>query len=160
MYFNNCTTIDQAKNLFRDLCKKLHPDTSGYSSNADFIKMYQEFEAFKPKQTAENEPVFNAAKFYDLLKQFDCLTKIKVSFVGTFIWLEDLEEGATYFQRHTIKQIAIIGYNAARFASQKKCWYFSPEDYQQKSRSKKNLEEIKNSYGCSSFEVKNRMQIA
>lgn len=159
MYFTQCTTIDQAKNLFRDLCKKLHPDTSGYNSNTDFIAMFKEFKAFKPKETNENEPAFDGAKFYDLLKQFDSLTKIKVSFVGSFIWLEDIEDGATYFQREAIKSIKLDGYNSVRFASVKKTWYFSPLDYKQKSKSKKSLDQIKNDYGCNSFNVNGRIQI-
>ena len=32
-YFINCTTLDEAKNLFKELCKKLHPDTSGITHN-------------------------------------------------------------------------------------------------------------------------------
>ena len=39
MYFDNIKTIEEAKNLFRDLCKKLHPDTSGYDSQNEFVKI-------------------------------------------------------------------------------------------------------------------------
>lgn len=48
MYFETAKTIEQAKNLFRDLCKKLHPDTSGFDSQSEFIKMFNEFKNFKP----------------------------------------------------------------------------------------------------------------
>ena len=47
MYFD-VKTIEEAKNKFRDLCKMLHPDTSGYDSQNDFVKMFNEFKAFKP----------------------------------------------------------------------------------------------------------------
>jgi hypothetical protein len=160
MYFNNCKTIDEAKALFYELCKKLHPDTSGGDTQSDFIKMYSEFKAFKPSQQREGEQPHNAEQFYNTLKNFDILNNIKVSFVGSFIWLEDIEAGATFFQKEAIKSIKIDGMNPARFASQKKSWYFSPTDYQQKSRSKKDLETIKTVYGCNTFETKGKFQLS
>jgi hypothetical protein len=39
-----------------------------------------DFKKFRPTVTKENEAEFNADKFYDLLKRFDVLHDIKVSF--------------------------------------------------------------------------------
>lgn len=153
MYFTSDLTNEQAKNLFRDLCKKLHPDTSGYDSESDFIKMFNEFNNFKFINNS-NEEKFDASKFYDLLKKFEILEDIKINFVGTFIWLEDLKHNATYLQRNKIKTIQLDGYNSVRFAPNKKLWYFSPVNYKQKSKSKKDFEEIKKTYGFKSFKSK------
>lgn len=158
MYFNKIKTIEEAKNLFRDLCKKLHPDTSGYESQSDFIKMFKEFKNFKPVENEKNES-FDGAKFYDLLKKLDVLTDIKINFVGSFIWLEDLEKNATYKQRTIIKEIVLEGFNSVRFAPTKKLWYFSPLDYIQKSKSKKDFEDIKKAYGNQSFNSKGLLQL-
>lgn len=159
-YFTECTTIDEAKNLFRDLCKQLHPDTSGRNSQSEFITMFNEFKAFKPTSaTAENQ-TFDAAEFYDIIKHFEGLQNIKLSFVGSFIWLEDEASGATYLQREQIKSIKLSGFNSARFASVKKSWYFSPADYQQKSKGKKSLEQIKSTYGCKTYKPASRFAIA
>lgn len=148
-YFTTCKTIDEAKNLFRQLCKELHPDTSGKNSGSEFIQMFNEFKQFKPTSTREGESeTFNASEFYDIIKHFEGLQDVKISFVGSFIWLEDEAAGATYLQREQIKSIKLSGFNSARFASVKKSWYFSPADYQQKSKSKKSLDQIKNVYGC------------
>lgn len=155
-YFNNCNTIDQAKNLFRELCKKLHPDTSGFDSQNQFIEMFKEFKTFKPN---DKETDFNKEDFYDLIKNFDKLNDINISFVGSFIWLEDLKTGATYLQRNEIKNIKLKSYKSAKFAPVKKSWYFAPENYQQKSKGKKSLEEIKNKYGCKSFKTISNLQI-
>lgn len=157
-YFNNCQTIDEAKNLFRELCKKLHPDTSGFDSQTEFIQMFNEFKKFKPTVKSEDKETFNASKFYDMIKNFDCLNDINISFVGSFIWLEDIAKGATYYQKDLIKAIKLEGYNSARFASVKKSWYFSPLDYSQKAKGKKTLEQIKSTYGCKTFSNK-RLQI-
>ena len=158
MYFETAKTIEQAKNLFRHLCKKLHPDTSGYNSQNDFVKMFAEFKKFKPSENTNNED-FDASKFYDLLKNFDVLQDIKINFVGSFIWLEDMKPNSTYLQRNTIKSILLDGYNNVRFAPTKKLWYFSPVDYVQKSKSKKDFEEIKKTYGAKSFNSKGNLQL-
>lgn len=160
MYFNNCNTLDEAKTLFRELSKKLHPDTSGADTASQFIAMFKEFKAFKPRQKQDTDENFNADAFYNQIKNFDGLNDIRISFVGSFIWLEDIEHGATYFQREAIKAVKIDGYNPARFASQKKSWYFSPIDYKQKSRSNKSLDDIKNTYGCKTFATRQTIKIA
>ena len=46
-YFNDCKTIDQAKNKFRTLCMKLHPDKGGKES--EFIQMFNQFKELKLK---------------------------------------------------------------------------------------------------------------
>lgn len=154
-YFSECKTMDEAKNLFRQLCKELHPDTSGKETAAEFVKMYAEFKSFKPTsqtdQQKEDYTNFDHAEFYDMIKNFDSLEEINISFVGSFIWLEDEKKGATFEQKEVIKGIKLIGYNGARFASVKKSWYYSPEDYQQKSKGTKSLEQIKSTYGCKTF---------
>jgi hypothetical protein len=163
-YFNNCNTIDEAKKLFRELCIKLHPDTSGRDSQSEFIKMFDQFKKFKPSNQTEQQKQdfenFNAAEFYDMIKKFDGLNDIVVSFVGSFIWIEDNKPGATFLQREKIKSINLSGYNSARFAKVKKAWYFSPEDYQQKSRSTKSLDQIKTVYGCKVFKTNQFYQLA
>ena len=162
-YFENITTLEDAKKLFRELCVKLHPDTSGADTQSEFITMYQQFKSFKPKTGTDKQnqdfESFDASEFYDMIKNFDNLINIDISFVGSFIWLEDNEPGATFLQREKIKNIKLKGYNGARFAALKKTWYFSPEDYQQKSRSKKSLEQIKNSYGCKTFKSSKNLQL-
>lgn len=163
-YFNNCNTIDEAKKLFRELCIKLHPDTSGRDSQNEFIKMFDQFKKFKPCNQTEQQKQdfknFDAAEFYDMIKNFDGLQDVTVSFVGSFIWLEDNKPGATFLQREKIKSIKLTGFNNARFATVKKSWYFSPEDYQQKSKSKKSLEELKTVYGCKTFKSNTFYQLA
>ncbi len=160
MYFKTCNTLDEAKTLFRELSKKLHPDTSGADTASEFIAMFKEFKSFKPRQTSDTDENFNAETFYNQIKGFDALHDIKISFVGSFIWLEDIETGATYHQRQTIKSVVIDGYNGARFASQKKSWYFSPVDYKQKSRVKADLDTIKSRYGCKTFATRQTFKIS
>jgi len=156
-YFNDCKTLDEAKTLFRKLCLKLHPDTGG--TNKDFIYMFNQFKSFRPSKGFEQP--FNAEQFYNNeVRIFDSLNDVKVSFVGSFIWLEDNEKGATYRQKDAINAIVIQGKNKARFAGKKKVWYFSPEGYKQKAKSGKSLDQIKSKYGSKEFSTQGRKAIS
>ena len=162
-YFNECQTLDEAKNLFKRLCFKLHPDTSGYNSQADFVQMNAEFkkvaDVLKFRTGKEEDRNFNAGKFYDMVKKFDGLEDIKINFIGSFIWLEDVKPGAMYQQREAIKGIHFEGYNFARWAGKKKSWYYSPQDYKQNSSAKKSIEELKSTYGGATFKTKQSIRI-
>lgn len=157
-YFKDVKDLNEAKSLFRKLSLKLHPDTSGFNSHNTFVAMLKEFKAVTNKLKFntgfEADKDFNADKFYNIIKKFDNLTNIKISFVGSFIWLEDISYGAMYEQKEAIKAINIEGYNNARWARQKKNWYFSPIDYKQKGRSNKTLDQIKDTYGANEFKTK------
>ena len=150
-YFKDCKTIDDAKNLFNKLVFKFHPDTSGYNSQAEFIAMYKDFKAFKPTLKDSESNDFNAEDFYNLVQSFAHLQDVTITFVGSFIWIEDFIEGATKAQKESIKAIKIEGYNPARFAFKRLKWYFSPLDYSQKFKSKKTFEQIKSTYGAKTF---------
>lgn len=154
-YFKNCTTIDQLKNKFRELCKKLHPDHKG--NQQEFIQMYNEFKRLSKKAEFYSGKQYNnvdADKFYNLIKMFDHLPEnVYISFVGTFIWIE----GATYECKEEIKSISLDGYNKPRFARRKKAWYFSPLDYKKKSGKRFELNQIKSKYGCETFKGKRKL---
>ena len=153
MYFTNCTTIDQAKNLFRKLCLTLHPDKGGIAS--EFISMYNEFKTFKPTETKEGEETFDAEKFYNLIQNFDNLDGLIINFVGSFIWIE----GDTMKHKDTLKQIRLEGYKPIFWAKVKKAWFYSPLDYKKKSGKIVTLDNIKTKYGCKSFATKQTYKI-
>lgn len=164
IYFNTVQNLEEAKNLFKTLVFKLHPDTSGYDSQSDFVNMHNEFKTItktlKFNTGFDSDKDFNADSFYNALRQFDGLTDIKISFVGCFIWLEDLKVGATYNQKDIIKTITVEGYNSARWANKKKMWYFSTEGYSQKYKSNKTIDQIKKTYGSTEFKSKQTYSIA
>lgn len=162
-YYNNITTLNDLKNEFRNLCLKLHPDTSGYDSQQDFITMHKEFKTvamrLKNTSTHTSDKTFNADKFYNIVKLFDGLENIAINFIGSFIWLTDIEVGAMYKQKDIIKAIKIEGLNAPRWAKKKVSWYFSPIDYKQVGSKNKSLEQLKATYGSNVFKTKQAIKI-
>ena len=160
-YFQDCKTIDEAKNLFKKLCFELHPDhNTGPTAHADFINMRAQYETFKPSEGRERNATDQADALYNIVKQFEPLENVLVSFVGSFIWLEDApgHTGSTKAQKEEIKKILLEGYNAPRFAFKRLKWYYSPEGYKQKFRSKKTFEEIKNTWGSKTYKPQEREQ--
>ena len=102
-YFEDCQTLDAAKTAFKKLCFKLHPDTSGFDSQQLFIDMQREFKTvsntLKFKTGFDTDKNFNADKFYNIVRKFDGLIDINIMFIGDFIWLNDIVEGATKSQK-------------------------------------------------------------
>src|SRR5690606_17241308 len=133
-YFNNCKDLNDLKSEFRKLCLKLHPDKGG--SHSEFIAMHKEFKSLantlKHNTGFDKDKDFNADAFYSTVQMFNGLTDININFIGSFIWLTDVVNGAMYEQKETIKGITIDGLNPPRWANKKKSWYFSPKDYSQK----------------------------
>ena len=154
-YFKDCKTLDEAKNLFRKLVFKLHPDHNN-GEDQEFIKMYSQFENFRPVKPLTEDEKFNAEEFYNIVRQFDKLNSVLITFVGSFIWLEDepQHEGSTKEQKEAIKDILIDGYNKPMFAGKRLKWYYSPVGYKQKFRSSKSFDEIKRTWGSKSYNPK------
>lgn len=155
-YFEGCKTTDEAKNTFRKLCMILHPDKGG--SNAEFIELMKQFEAFRPtagKQAEDGQP-FNTSKFYDMIQNFEDMEGLNISFVGSWIWIE----GDTMKHKDALKSLTLDGYKSASWAKVKKAWFFSPIEYKKKSGITKGLEEIKQYYGCNTFKTKTTFKLA
>jgi hypothetical protein len=152
-YFNDCKTIDEAKNLFRKLCLELHPDKGGKAT--DFIEMHKQFKAFKPTIETKNDVNFDADEFYNLIQKFENFEGIILNFVGSFIWIE----GNTRDCKDELKQIKLDGYKPIFWAKVKKAWFFSPLEYKKKSGKVSSLEEIKSRYGCKTFATKQKLRL-
>lgn len=155
-YFKDCSTLDEAKKVYRKLLMQFHPDkpTGSHTKTVDLIN---QFKAFRPTKQSNTDKDFNFDKFHNLVMKFEHLNGLTVSFVGSWIWIE----GNTYPQKDKIKAIKIEGANPARFASKKKAWYIAPENGGKKRRSSgKSLEQIKAVYGAETYKTKRQKYIA
>lgn len=161
-YFKNCNDLNALKTEFRRLCLLLHPDHNN-GNQKEFIAMYSEFKrlsnTLKFKTGFDKDKEFNADAFFDTVSKFDELTDININFVGSFIWLTDIVDGAMYRQKDAIKGISIDGYNAPRWARKKVSWYFSPQDYKQKYSKNKTIEQLKQTYQSKTFATRKSVLI-
>lgn len=151
-YFKDCSTLDEAKKMYRTLLMEFHPDKQT-GSHTKTVELINQFKAFKPTKQAETDKDFNFDKFHNLVMKFEHLDGLTVSFVGTWIWIE----GNTYPQKDKIKAIEIENFEPARFAKKKKAWYIAPKTDGKKRRgSGKSLEQIKAVYGSESYKTKSQ----
>lgn len=154
MYFDNIKTIKEAKDLYRKLCKQLHPDMGGNA--VKFEAMQKEFEDFinfsanrafaesekEYKKSYTSDDVAFLSKILKEIVQFD----IDIEVIGTWIYCYN-----AYAYREQLKAKGFW------FSSKHKAWVFSGEK-KRSIRSRNTLADIRNKWG--STVIKNEKRAA
>lgn len=144
-YFANCTTLDEAKKMYRKLAFQMHPDRGG--NEVEFKEMLNQFHAFRPateKFKGESDQWVNFGPVYSsIIDQLLNIDGIIVEVVGSYIWLS----GNTFEAKGKIKSIDTQGHMEAGWASRKKQWYFKPAGYRPRSRQEHTMDELRGMFG-------------
>lgn len=142
-YFKNCNTLDEAKKLYWDLAKQLHPDKGG--DEEAFKVLGNEFEAFKPnKQKYSTEcDDWSSAEYAEIVEALLKISDIEVEICGSWIWLS----GETKSHKDEIKAIDTGDSYKRGWHSKKSMWYFSPKSYRKFSKKESSMDEIRGMYG-------------
>ena len=144
-FFQNCKTVNEAKSLYRSLCKEHHPDRGGdlttmqavNNEYARIIKILASGGDLNPEEVEEE--ILNAEQYQAAINAIINLTGINIEICGGWIWVT----GNTYTHR------AIFKANGFYFASKKVAWYFRSPDFSTKNRKPLSLDQIRNKYGTS-----------
>ena len=151
-YFSDCKSMDDVKTMYRDLCKKYHPDLGGDEEimkaiNAEYERVIAEGlkgqENFEAKMDVERE-------LMEMVQRFVVLQGLIVEVCGRWIWLT----GNTFSVKDQLKALGCF------FAAKKKAWYWHSPDEKCVSKRKLSLEEIRAKYGSIAFAGKERKAIA
>lgn len=153
-WFTDCTTIEQAKQLYRKLAKRLHPDNGG--NEKEFVDMQNEFESFckNPRHsfhenstngTTKNSEPFDAKLFMDIINKLATIPGIDIEICGSWLWIT----GNTYPYKDYLKEIG------CRWSVGKKKWYWTESPYQKRS-SKKSMNRIRAEYGSQKVNISSR----
>ena len=144
-YFAGVKSYAELKSMYRDLCKKHHPDLGGdvatmQKINAEYSKIvkdgYMEF-------GASNAEIEEALR--DIIERTTVLDGLIIELCGRWIWFT----GSTYRWKDQLKALGCF------FASKKKAWYWRPADEERKGPHKPlELDKIKEKYGVLRFETK------
>ena len=144
-YFKNCKNIEDVKEMYRKLAKKLHPDCGGNAEefkkmSAEYTTAYNRFKNVHRDQKNDQEEnrEYTAEEFADIINKVIHLDGIEIDIVGTWVWLS----GNTYPHRETIKAAGFF------FSSKHKKWYFNGSTKKSRKHSKLSYEEVKNIHGC------------
>lgn len=157
-YFENCTTLDEAKKQYRKLAIELHPDTSKRDSAKEFIEMQSQFEKFKPKteKFKGEEESHNAQFFMTIIDDLMKIALIEFELCGSFIWIS----GNTKAAKEEIKAVKNELFKPAMWHSKKLMWFFSPSNYKRTGGKELSIEEIRNKYGSETFKAKTQTALA
>lgn len=156
-YFTNCTTAEEAKDLYRKLAKQLHPDCGGDAE--EFKRMSAEFsEVFDSlKNTHRNaegktytkETQQTAAEFMDIIEQLIHMTGCTVELIGSWIWVS----GNTYEYRDHLKKLGF------KYSNQKKAWYTHEGPYKKRSKKNYSMNDLRNMWETTEFEQEDSERI-
>jgi hypothetical protein len=133
----NADTVRQA---WRDAAKKYHPDIN--PAGKEMMQLLNE--AYETLKDCEGNVENTAAEgrtypeaVNEALNAIIGLYGLDIEICGAWVWVG----GNTYPHRGTLKAAGF------KFASQKKRWYFRPEDWRSSSRGQFTMEEIRSVYG-------------
>ena len=152
-YFKECRCIEDVKEEYRRLAKKLHPDNGG--SDAEFQVMMKDYTAaynrFKSvhrtrtnestgstEKAAENDHSdFTAEQFADIINKVLFMDGVTIEIVGTWIWLS----GNTFIYKDEIKSAGFF------WSSKHKKWYYNGGTRKSKKHSKLTFDQVRSLHG-------------
>ena len=151
-YFTNCKNIEDVKETFRDLAKKLHPDCGGDAEQ--FKKMMAEYtiifkrlknvhraaekKAEQAEQESHTEYTESPEEFADIISKVIYMDGVEIEIVGRWIWLS----GNTYAYKDDIKAAGFF------WSSKHKKWYYNGGTKKSKKHSKLTFDQVKDLHGC------------
>lgn len=151
-YFTNCTTVEAAKKLYRELAFTHHPDKGG---DVEIMKAINNEYAYiialiaSGAYTAPNEAKYTAEQANSIIDDSEAyqaainaiiMLPLTIEIVGNWIWVS----GNTFPYKTELKAAGYM------WASAKKMWFFRTDEYKATSGGKRqSIDDIKAKYGSS-----------
>jgi hypothetical protein len=147
-FFKNCESVEQVKNLYRELAKQHHPDRGGDTETMQRLNTEYAFAIAKIlngeslSQDEINEEIRLSEKHREVLEKIATLEGLIIELVGSWIWVS----GNTYPVKGVLSEAGFF------WASQKKKWYFRQEQNRVHNGGKTlNMDQIKAKYGSTTI---------
>ena len=144
--FKGIDGINEAKKIYKELAKKLHPDVGGTD------------ELFKISNSVYNHILEHGLNFsedaeFDLelekvISKILHYENIIIEVVGSWIWLS----GDTKHIKETLKELNF------KWASKKKMWYYG--EMKGRNPKQKSMDDIKAKYGCQRVKTKGTSKVS
>lgn len=144
--FKGVEGINEAKKIYKQLAKKLHPDVGGDEESFKLLNaIYTDLIEHKIYFSNDIKIDIELEKIISLILHFENIT---IELVGSWIWVN----GDTREIKEKLKEIGF------KWASKKRMWYFG--EMKSKNPTPKSMEEIKNKYGSETLKTKEKKEIA
>ena len=144
--FREVTRISEAKKIYKNLAKKLHPDVGGDEESFKLLNsIYNDLIEHKIYFSNDIKIDIELEKIISLILHFENIT---IELVGSWIWVS----GDTKEIKDKLKELGF------KWASKKKMWYYG--EMKSKNPTPKSMEEIKSKYGSETLKSNEKKQIA
>ncbi|TXJ28084.1 MAG: J domain-containing protein [Chitinophagaceae bacterium] len=153
-FFNSCNTIEEVKQLYKQLAKQHHPDRGGNTATMQAINTEYAFACAKLAQKAglnteeAEREIMLSEEYRQVIEQIIQLPEILIELVGNWIWV-------TGNTKPVKEQLSNAGFH---FAGQKKAWYYRHEMFKTRGRSH-SLNAIRAKYGSDTIHTKTNKTI-
>ncbi|OHD95400.1 MAG: hypothetical protein A2019_04440 [Sulfurimonas sp. GWF2_37_8] len=143
--FKGIEGINEAKKIYKDLAKKLHPDVGGTDEMFKLLnQVYNHILEHGLNFLNDSEFDVELEKVISKILHFE---NIIIEVVGSWIWLS----GDTKGIKETLKELNF------KWASKKKMWYYG--EMKSRNPQQKSMDDIKAKYGCQEVKTKQRNKL-
>ena len=144
--FQNIEGINEAKKIYKNLAKRLHPDVGGDEESFKLLNaIYTDLIEHKIYFSNDFKIDIELEKIISLILHFENIT---IELVGSWVWVS----GDTKEIKEKLKELGF------KWAMKKKMWYYG--EMKSKNPTPKSMEEIKSKYGSETLKSKEKKEIA
>lgn len=150
-YFTNVQTLEELKKQYKKLAKQYHPDLNGGATTEIMQEINKEydllFERVKNKhvnadgETYEKATAETSEQFRNIINSIINFN-IDIEIIGVWVWCFN-----SYEYREQLKALGF------KYASKRKAWCWHSGEYSSR-KSKKTLDEIRETYGSETIKSK------
>ena len=144
--FQNVEGINEAKKIYKQLAKKLHPDVGGDEESFKLLNaIYTDLIEHKIYFSNDFKIDVELEKIISLILHFENIT---IELVGSWIWVS----GDTKEIKDKLKELGF------KWAMKKKMWFYG--EMKGRNPNEKSMEEIKSKYGSETLKTNDKKKIA
>ena len=144
--FKGVEGINEAKKIYKNLAKKLHPDVGGSEEEFKILNsVYTDLIEHKIYFSNDIKIDIELEKIISLILHFENIT---IELVGSWVWVS----GDTKEIKDKLKELGF------KWASKKKMWFYG--EMKGRNPQEKSMEEIKSKYGSETLKSNDKKKIA
>ena len=144
--FKGIDGINEAKKIYKELAKKLHPDVGGTDELFKILNaVYNHILEHGLNFSEDAEFDLELEKVISKILHYE---NIIIEVVGSWIWLS----GDTKHIKETLKELNF------KWASKKKMWYYG--EMKGRNPKQKSMDDIKAKYGCQRVKTKGTSKVS